>query len=137
MRKLLKKCAFVPDRRADDVRSYAAAVRDLGLTKRHHRGRGRNNRAENSHQPTRRRERRMQGFKSVGSACSLRWSSTPACLRHASFGVMTELARPLMRRSRNIYAAFVGMGRRHPVAPGVDHQTRHRGDAARPRHPQR
>ena len=26
------------------------------------------NRAENSHQPTRRRERKMQGFKSVGSA---------------------------------------------------------------------
>jgi alpha-beta hydrolase superfamily lysophospholipase len=31
-------------------------------------GRWRNNRAENSHQPTRRRERKMQGFKSVGSA---------------------------------------------------------------------
>ncbi|MGA9486632.1 MAG: transposase, partial [Methylocella sp.] len=28
----------------------------------------RNNRAEDSHQPTRRRERKMQGFKSVGSA---------------------------------------------------------------------
>ena len=32
------------------------------------RGRWRNNRAENSHQLTRRRERKMQGFKSVGSA---------------------------------------------------------------------
>ena len=31
-------------------------------------GRWRNNRAENSHQPTRRRERKMQGFKSAGSA---------------------------------------------------------------------
>src|SRR5271165_6424481 len=28
----------------------------------------RNNRAENSHQPTRRRERKMQGFQSAGSA---------------------------------------------------------------------
>src|SRR5580692_6812495 len=63
MRKLLKKYAFVPDRLVtDDLRSYAAAVRDLGLTRRHDRGRWRNNRAENSHQPTRRRERRMQGF---------------------------------------------------------------------------
>src|ERR1700730_7411565 len=35
---------------------------------RHERGRWRNNRAKNSHQPTRRRERKMQGFKSVGSA---------------------------------------------------------------------
>ena len=69
MRKLLKKYAFVPDRLVtDDLRSYAAAVRDLGLTLRHDRGRWRNNRAENSHQPTRRRERRMQGFKSAGSA---------------------------------------------------------------------
>ena len=31
-------------------------------------GNGRNNRAENSHQPTRRRERKMQRFKSPGSA---------------------------------------------------------------------
>jgi transposase-like protein len=69
MRKLLKKYAFVPDRLVtDDLRSYAAAVRDLGLAGRHDRGRWRNNRAENSHQPTRRREGKMQGFKSAGSA---------------------------------------------------------------------
>ena len=68
MRKLLKKYAFVPDRLVtDDLRSYAAAVRDLGLAGRHDRGRWRNNRAENSHQLTRRREGKMQGFKSVGS----------------------------------------------------------------------
>jgi transposase-like protein len=54
MRKLLKKYAFVPDRLVtDDLRSYAAAVHDLGLARRHDRGRWRNNRAENSHQPTR------------------------------------------------------------------------------------
>src|ERR1700730_3445261 len=35
---------------------------------RHERGRWRNNRAKNSHQPTRRRERTMQGFKIAGSA---------------------------------------------------------------------
>ena len=69
MRKLLKKCGFVPDKLVtDDLRSYGAAASDLGMTKRHERGRWRNNRAENSHQPTRRRERKMQGFKSVGSA---------------------------------------------------------------------
>jgi len=69
MRKLLKKYAFVPDRLVtDDLRSYAAAVHDLGLARRHDRGRWRNNRAENSHQPTRRREGKMQGFKSAGSA---------------------------------------------------------------------
>jgi putative transposase len=48
--------------------SYAAAARDLGMARRHERGRWRNNRAENSHQPIRRRERKMQRFKSPGSA---------------------------------------------------------------------
>src|SRR5450631_2995597 len=69
MRKLLKKYGFVPDKLVtDDLRSYAAAAGHLGIVKRHERGRWRNNRAENSHQPTRRREKKMQGFKSVGSA---------------------------------------------------------------------
>jgi len=64
MRKLLKKCGFVPDRLiTDDLRSYGAAAHDLGISTRHERGR-----AENSHQPTRRRERKMQRFKSSGSA---------------------------------------------------------------------
>ena len=69
MRKLLKKYAFVPERLVtDDLRSYSAAVRDLGIERRHERVRWMNNRAENSHQPTRRRERKMQRFKSAGSA---------------------------------------------------------------------
>jgi len=69
MRSLLKTYGFVPDRLVtDDLRSYRAAAADLGLAGRHDRGRWRNNRAENSHQPVRRRERKMQGFKSVGSA---------------------------------------------------------------------
>ena len=69
MRKLLKKHGGVPDLLiTDDLRSYRAAARDLGIEKHHQRGRWRNNRAENSHQPTRRRERKMQGFKSRGSA---------------------------------------------------------------------
>ena len=67
MRKLLKKLNFVPDKLVtDDLRSYGAACRDLGISHLHERGRWRNNRAENSHQPTRRRERKMQGFKSDG-----------------------------------------------------------------------
>jgi transposase-like protein len=69
MRKLLKKYGVVPDKLiTDELRSYAAAAGHLGIAKRHERDRWRNNRAENSHQPTRRRERKMQGFKSVGSA---------------------------------------------------------------------
>jgi putative transposase len=69
MRKLLKKYAFAPERLVtDDLRSYAPAARDLGVEHLHERGRWKNNRAENSHQPTRRRERKMQHFKSACSA---------------------------------------------------------------------
>ena len=69
MRKLLKKYAYAPERLvADDLRSYGAAARDLGIEHLHERGRWKNNRAENSHLPTRRRERKMQRFKSAGSA---------------------------------------------------------------------
>ena len=50
-----KKYGFVPDNLVtDELRSYAAAAHDLGIAKRHERGRWCNNRAENSHQPTRR-----------------------------------------------------------------------------------
>jgi putative transposase len=43
----------------DDLRSYRAATLDLGIDHLHDRGRWKNNRAENSHQPTRRREHRV------------------------------------------------------------------------------
>ena len=52
----------------DRLRSYAAAKAAIGLSVRHEQGLRKNNRAENSHQPTRRRERKMQRFKSPGSA---------------------------------------------------------------------
>ena len=69
MRKLLRKYGVVPERLVtDDLRSYRAATLDLGIDHLHDRGRWKNNRAENSHQPTRRRERKMQRFKSAGSA---------------------------------------------------------------------
>src|SRR6266704_7041589 len=69
MRKILRKYAVVPERLVtDDLRSYSAATLDLGIDHLHDRGRWKNNRAENSHQPTRRRERKMQRFKSAGSA---------------------------------------------------------------------
>ena len=49
----------------DGLRAYSAAMKEIGNTDRHEVGRGLNNRAENSHQPFRRRERAMQRFRST------------------------------------------------------------------------
>jgi transposase-like protein len=69
MRKLLKKLGLAPTViLTDRLRSYGSAFRDLRLISRHKQGLRANNRAENSHQVVRRRERKMQGFKSPGSA---------------------------------------------------------------------
>lgn len=69
LRRLLKRQGYVPDAIVTDrLRSYGAALRDLGLADGHVTGGRSNNRAEVSHQPTRRRERQHLGFSSPGSA---------------------------------------------------------------------
>jgi putative transposase len=69
MRKLLRKQGFAPKTLVTDkLRSYGAAKTQLGLSARHEQGLRKNNRAENSHLPVRRREWKMQRFKSPGSA---------------------------------------------------------------------
>ena len=68
-RKLLKGLTYVPRVIVTDkLKSYGAAKREIlpGVDHRQHRCL--NNRAENSHQPTRQRERRLQRFKSSGHA---------------------------------------------------------------------
>jgi putative transposase len=69
MRKLLKS-AVTPPRVmiTDKLRSYGAARAKMGLRGDHRQHKGLNNRAENSHQPTRRRERIMKRFKSARQA---------------------------------------------------------------------
>jgi putative transposase len=49
----------------DKLKSYGAAKREIMPGVEHRRHKGLNNRAENSHQPTRRRERPMKRFKSA------------------------------------------------------------------------
>jgi putative transposase len=69
LRKLLKKQCRAPRVMiTDKLASYSAAKSEVMPSVEHRRHKGLNNRAENSHQPTRRRERQMKGFKSPGQA---------------------------------------------------------------------
>ncbi len=70
MRKLLKRQGMAPDEWVTDKNpAYGAALRELKLTRAAHTLRKRaNNRAESSHVPVRRRERKQQRFKSPRSA---------------------------------------------------------------------
>jgi putative transposase len=66
MRKLLRKQGFAPKMVVTDkLRSCGAAFNHIGLACHHEQGLRKNNRAENSHQVVRRRECKMQRFKSA------------------------------------------------------------------------
>jgi putative transposase len=69
LRKLLKKQGMAPRVMiTDKLASYAAAKKKVMPSVEHRQHKGLNNRAENSHQPTRRRECIMKKFKSAGQA---------------------------------------------------------------------
>ena len=69
LRKLLKRQMRPPRVMiTDKLASYGAAKREIMPGIEHRQHKGLSNRAENSHQPTRRRERQMKQFKSAGQA---------------------------------------------------------------------
>jgi transposase-like protein len=113
MRKLLKKQGFAPDVLVTDkLRSYGAAKGEIGLSSRHERGLRKNNRAENSHQPTRRRERKMQRFKSPGSA--QRFLSVHAAVHNtvrcpASSHIPPHASRPTRRSVPDVASRHRGL----------------------------
>jgi putative transposase len=88
-RKLLKGSPYVPRVLiTDKLKSYGAAKQQILPGVEHRQHRYLNNRAENSHQPTRQREQRMQGFKSPGHA--QRFLS--------AYGLIAEHFRPCRHR---------------------------------------
>ena len=92
--KLRRKQGYAPVEIATDcLRSYGVALETLGGRSRHCPGRLRdNNRAENSHLSVRRRERKMQRFKSQGQA--QRFVAT-----HGTIYNLFNLQRHLISRS--------------------------------------
>src|ERR1700726_2334880 len=111
MRQLLKKQGFVPKLLVTDkLRSYGSAFRQLQLTCPHETGLRKNNRAENSHQPVRRRERKMQRFKSARSAH--RFPSMHAAV-HNTFNLQRHL---VSRSTPRIFRAEAAGEWRNAVA---------------------
>jgi putative transposase len=84
----------------DGLRSYGSALAELQLGHLHRPGRlAENNRAENSHLPIRRRERKMQGFKSQASA--QRFLTTHAAIYNTFYVQQHLVRRTTLRRYRD------------------------------------
>ena len=107
-RKLLKGLRYVPRVIiTDKLKSYSAARAELMSSVEHVQHKYQNNRAENSHQPTRLRERVMRRFKSAGNA--QRFSVPSESLPHTSEWE-TSVQRQRLPNSNEIEIRFVGGG---------------------------
>jgi len=100
LKRLLRNQRIAPETIVTDgLASYPAALQQLDLLHVHRPGRLRaNNRAENSHLPIRRRERKMQLFKSQASA--QRFLTTHAALYNTFYVQQPLVSRSPLRRFR-------------------------------------
>ena len=115
MRKLFKRQGSAPRVMiTDKLRSYGAAKREIMPGVEHRSHKGLNNRAENSHQPTRQRERVMKRFKSPGQLQRFVSIHDPVAnlfqlprheMTSASFRKMRSLAMQIWREIAQVSAA--------------------------------
>jgi putative transposase len=113
LRKLLKKQMRPPRVMiTDKLASYGAAKREVMPRVEHRQHKGLNNRAENSHQPTRPRERQMKQFKSAGQA--QRFLSTHDQINNLFYLRRNHVTAAELRASRSqrfhIWAEICGIG---------------------------
>jgi putative transposase len=96
----------------DKLKSYGAAKREILPGVEHRKHRSLNNRAENSHQPTHQRERRMQGFKSAGHAQRFLSASGPITrhFRPRRHRFSAPEYRQEMRQRCQVWEAITGTG---------------------------
>src|SRR5271166_1827488 len=116
LKRIMKKYGRPLSVVTDGLCSYPAAMKEIGNADRQEAGRRLNNRAENSHQPFRRRERAMQRFRSMKTLAKIQLSSCPgpqpfqsgAPSRHPP-GLQTKALRRVGRveRPRGLIAAWV------------------------------
>jgi transposase-like protein len=110
---LLRKQGLAPKLLVTDkLRSYACAFQRLRLNCPHEQGLRKNNRAENSHQAVRRRERKLQRLKSARSA--QRFLSMHAAV-HNTFNVQRHL---ISRSTLRMFRAEAANQWRDAVAAG-------------------
>ena len=94
IRKLIRRQAFAPAVIiTDKLRSYGAALREIGFSGLHEQGLRANNRTENSHRPVRRRERTMQGSNPPNRLSALFLSTRPFTTRSTSNGIWSVVQR--------------------------------------------
>ena len=99
MRKRLKKQGVAPTRiSTDKLGSYHVTIRTLGLTAEHIDNKRAKNRAGNSHQPVRRRERKQQRFKSLGP--TQRFLNIHSSVYNTFYVQRHLLSRPMCKRFR-------------------------------------
>ena len=121
LKQIMKKYGAPRSIVTDGLRAYSAAMNDIGVAAERHEIGGRlNNRAENSHQPFRRREHAMQRFRSVKT---LQQFSSIHAEVHNQFNHERHESKTAMKRSKaraliQIYNAIVEFRGRLGSSPG-------------------
>jgi putative transposase len=98
LRKSLRRHGATETIVTDRLASYGAALKQLGIIEKRETGRWLNNRAENSHQPYRRRERAMLRFRRMRSL--QKFAAKPGCIHNDFNQERTLISRQIFKNRR-------------------------------------